>query len=258
MNDKQLQEQLNSLSSLSGGIVFGKEEAWDKLQARMDKKATPKIPLGYWMAAAAVLLVVVCIAPFYFSDNKEVSRNDKEAVAPAITNEPVMQQQDAAPVATTTPRETFIPKQRPRTVHLEDNVPATNAPITTEAVITEIPLVDNVAVNNSPDPIPNMIAPAMRVVHINDIEKNRLPETVNTTNLAQKDAPDDLHKMPVHYINDVLQEEHEIKLLLRENRFSFGRNIFSRPAYNDADPASNTEDGNQPHNLLKNILNTQN
>jgi hypothetical protein len=54
MNDKQIQDKLEGLNALEGGIVYAKEEAWDKLQSRMDKPAKKIWILPARLAAAAV------------------------------------------------------------------------------------------------------------------------------------------------------------------------------------------------------------
>ena len=63
--DKLVTNKMASLDTLSGGIVFGKEEAWEKLQARMDGKPAHRIAWKYVLALAAILLVAVCVAPVY-------------------------------------------------------------------------------------------------------------------------------------------------------------------------------------------------
>ena len=56
-NDKLLREKINMIDPLSGGIVFGKEEAWGRLQQRMEHKPAKRIKLYYQMAAVAATLV---------------------------------------------------------------------------------------------------------------------------------------------------------------------------------------------------------
>jgi len=76
--DKIVQEKIGSLSPLSGGIVFGKEEAWEKLQARMERKPARRMPLKYWLAAAAVLLLFVSVITVYNYPAKEIVKNKTE------------------------------------------------------------------------------------------------------------------------------------------------------------------------------------
>src|SRR6185437_14862572 len=74
--DKMISEKLDGLDTLSGGIVFGKEEAWDKLQARLEKKPVRIIPLRTWLAAAAVLLLMMGTVGFYFYPAKQVAQTE--------------------------------------------------------------------------------------------------------------------------------------------------------------------------------------
>ena len=74
-NDKVIQEKMRSLDTLSSGIVYGKEDAWGKLQARMDRKPARNIRTQYWVAAA-VLLVLVIVIPIYYFGEKEVVKNN--------------------------------------------------------------------------------------------------------------------------------------------------------------------------------------
>jgi hypothetical protein len=91
MEDKRLEEKLSALDTLSGGIVFGKEEAWDKLQARLEKKPARIIPLRTWLAAAAVLLLMMGTVGFYYHSTKEVAQTEvkkqpQQQPLPAYTN----------------------------------------------------------------------------------------------------------------------------------------------------------------------------
>ncbi|MES2701699.1 MAG: hypothetical protein V4649_03620 [Bacteroidota bacterium] len=92
--DETIRQQLEAMDTLGGGIVYGKEEAWEKLQERMDGKPKRKIGLYYGMAAA-VVLVMVCVwlapsssplrAPSSSPQGGELSAGVAHRVAPSIS-----------------------------------------------------------------------------------------------------------------------------------------------------------------------------
>jgi hypothetical protein len=60
MNDKEIREKVSNLSALEGGIVYGREEAWEKLDNRLQQKNKRRIIFFSlrWVAAALLLLLV--------------------------------------------------------------------------------------------------------------------------------------------------------------------------------------------------------
>ena len=58
-NKQDLKSRIDELDTLSGGIVFGKEEAWDKLQSRLDRKPAVKFPFPILRAAAALVVLLL-------------------------------------------------------------------------------------------------------------------------------------------------------------------------------------------------------
>ena len=251
---------MEKLDTLAGGVVFGKEEAWNKLQACMDKKPAKQIPLRYTVAVAAILLLFVCIMTVYYYPRPQLAKNDAEKT---ITIQPA----ESLAIAPKTPSEeqqiitgheegdqkqmVAVSRQslkKHEGAKLVTSIQVSVAPISQPAIETKEPQI--VTTTNIPAP-----TRAMAVVHINDIENELRPRTVNGA-VAETDP--DLRKMPVLHINDVVKEDLEIKMIFRENRMSFGRNPFSRPASYSIYPASNTDENYQPHHLLKNIFNTQN
>lgn len=260
MNDNQLREQLNTLSSLSGGIVYGKEEAWDKLQVRLDKKVTRKITVRVWASAAAILLLITCIAPLFFRNEIRVAKTNTPLAASAIAGktdytphaQPIQDMSAQPKTMTTLPNLT-----RRRTAPIQ---PAMQVELPDEPAAVSQPVNDNSIARNNAANIALTPPPLMDVVHINDIEGRQPQQAGGRQAIAQQEQVNDIRTMPVLHINDVMREAYEVKVLLRENRFSFGRAIFSRSAYDNIDinPDSNAEEADQSHHLLKNIFNLQN
>ncbi len=71
--DQITKQKMEALGTLDGGIVFGREEAWEKLQRRLDKKPAKKIVLKWWLAAAAVLLIIIFCAGLLYIPSKQIN-----------------------------------------------------------------------------------------------------------------------------------------------------------------------------------------
>lgn len=227
MKDKEVKEKLESLSTLSGGIVYGKEEAWDKLQARLDKPAAKKIMFNYRLAAAAVLLLCVSIIGYYFYvPEKQVAAI--MPLAPSVTQDTetrlIAVQPTAAPITTTeTPKvqqkdksATNKEQEIPQAQYVIREVPAIVIPeqAATQTTLTEV-------VSNKP---PKPVYPSlkkMRVVHINNL--GEIAERDDDA-IAYAGPKLDISKMKVVSINDVQQQENrskqeeEIITIVRINR----------------------------------------
>jgi len=111
MSDKDIREKMESLTPLSGGIVFGKEEAWDKLQARIERKPARRILLSYRMAAAAALLLFVSLLAMYNYPSKQLSQTN------AISDNGVVAQRQITPV-----QETVAAPAQPNQPASENNI----------------------------------------------------------------------------------------------------------------------------------------
>ena len=259
-SDKVIQEKMRSLDTLSSGIVYGKEDAWEKLQSRMDLKPVRGIGIKYWAAAAVVLLAVIIAIPVYFNMEKEVVKSSiRETKTNPITAEDITRQ---TPVVIEQPGKTLVhtvltpaKKKQAHVViasKIADGPMANN--VETPIQHTEYEAHDNIVKNIAPAPKP--IEP-MKVVHIDDVKSMTVVPRASSI-AANKESITDIKDMQVLHITDVVKEEYEVKKIRRENRVTFGRNIFTRPSYDDNYTNSNTDDNNEPHHLLKNIFNTQN
>lgn len=219
MNDKQLKEKMESLDALSGGIVFGKEEAWDKLQSRMDAKPARKIVLWYRLvAAAAVLLLFISIAYIYNTPEKEIAQSQPPS--------PVIQEIETAPattIAITDPQpEMIVPQEKAARKHEQQPV---NFVIKEEQPAAQQEPQDMVvpqpAIVNVVPPVPTKPSvKKMRVVHINELG-NYEEEPAYA---AEHNSPSlDIRKMKVVSIYDVQHEgrmwqPEDIPVIVRINR----------------------------------------
>lgn len=224
MKDNEVKEKLESLGPLAGGVVFGKEEAWDKLQARLEKKPARKIPL-LRLSAAAILLVGASIGTYRFLEKPEAEHTV------ALPNTLLPLQQAIQQPSVTAPEPQVPLNVTPETVRIVNTIklakkedlppvteknevepgPATVA-ITTPAplpIVANEPLKQNVPINK------------MRVVHINDVGKTE-EETAAT--YVYNGPALDIAKMKVVSLNDVQREEslrkqeEEVITMIRTNR----------------------------------------
>ena len=56
-----IRDKINSLDTLSGGIVFGKADAWVRLEKQLETKREKRIFLPYYSRIAAILIPFFCI-----------------------------------------------------------------------------------------------------------------------------------------------------------------------------------------------------
>jgi hypothetical protein len=222
MNDKQIQDKLEGLNALEGGIVYAKEDAWDKLQSRMDKPAKKIWILPARLAAAAVLLLMACAGGYYYmtdtSDNKitvaQPTTLDTQAVIELVTVKQIPAPEIALPIKTTKTNKRKYDKphiristKQPEIITIQPNPqpqPETIATVDTQAI---------------PEPT---TAPKIRVVHINNLGK---PITDDERPAYVYNGPRlDISKMKIVSINDVQryemmhQQEEDMIRMVRINR----------------------------------------
>ncbi len=202
MKDGQIKEKLESLTPLSGGIVFGKEEAWDRLQARLDARPPRTIPVWWRLSAAAALLAGLFLVVRYyytFPDSPQLAVQHTAPVPPVPPPSvvPVMQDTviEEAPAVV---RHYTVPVSRETlSVSYPVQVPP-SVPDTSSDTVSAV-----VAV--APPPVPAPVLPhKMRVVHINDLNRQKatMPDEFVYTGPAL-----DISKMKVVSLYDVQREE---------------------------------------------------
>lgn len=243
----QLSEKMNKLDTLSGGVVFGKEEAWEKLQARIEAKPK-KIALGFRLAAAAALLLVIIIAGLY-----NYTSDEANVVSAAPVAEPIQRSNDSS-------RE--LPQQIAVTAapHQENKIIIVNKK--TKVYETIVPVIqpqEPIAIVKSPvAPTENIPAPAtpvvkeMKVVHINDLANTAKG---NTAAIVLNSIQVDINRLPVTHINDVVWEVEYVNEVRRGAKIVFRQNNFLRQTYGSG--SAGLTDDPQPV-FLKHIFNTPN
>jgi len=247
--DMQVAEKIAKLDTLSAGIVYGKEEAWDKLQARMDKKLVRVIPLRYWGVVAAMLLLFIGIIAWYRSPVEDVvvrqSEINKTQIVPSPAVVSTKQETIAPEKAITIKMKTVVPVRSINVPNEKHQIAITVPP----PIVSEKHVVEEVASINIPAPVTP--APPMKIIHINDLEKGSydvMPASGTTQGIA-------LNKVPVVHINEVEREAVEVKEILKNNRMTIGRIPFSKQS--DDDYYFNTQGDRQPVQFLK-LRTTQN
>lgn len=234
--DQLTREKIESLDTLSGGIVFGKEEAWTKLQARMDKKPARKAPLQYWLAAAAVLLVMISAGAVYFYPQREVTKSKKvipvkenisivtiqQPGLPAIVQkaEIILPEENAAKPGKVYPAKTKVAENKKPAIEQETKKPAE------ENAIMKMAVSDSAMLNKQITPALT-INNRMKVVQINELDaedKEKDNQVILVGNMYLKN-------LAVVHINDVVREEYQAQQLRQENRLSIGRLMNPRGVY---------------------------
>jgi hypothetical protein len=245
---KVIKEKMEKLDTLSGGIVFGKEEAWERLQGKLDKKPVRKIALGYriGVAAAAVLLLSVCIIALY---NKQ---EEKIAAAPSLYQNEAAQStpsipaviENAAGVVTNESKEV-------RTVKRTQRMPAT-VPVTITAITRPEPVVTHdMGVIDPPSPpvaIVPAVKPKMRVVHINEID---IEETETNVYAA---ARSNLKEMNVVNANEEWSGERDV-IIQRSYRPHGTLPFFAAPGENNTSTNQRVSMAHSPFNVKLSIQN---
>jgi hypothetical protein len=219
MNDKQIQDKLEGLNALEGGIVYAKEEAWDKLQSRMDKPAKKIWFLPYRIAAAALLLVVASAGGFYYYT--ATTADIKIAVNPQYVPDTVGMEIPVAKIEVATPdvklqtttTTTYLRKYDTPQIHITAKSPDI-------ITIQPTPEPETIALADTTK-LPPAI-PKMRVEHINNLGK---PITDDERPAYVYNGPKlDISKMKVVSINDVqryemmYQQEEEMTRMVRISR----------------------------------------
>ena len=256
--DEAIREKIESLTTLQSGVVYGREDAWEKLQVRLEAKPVRKSTAWYWLAAAAILLIVVSITIMWIRpETNGIVKKENQPILKTVKDNNREPQTIAAPstqsIATpeTLVIKTIMPLKKPAI--FVKNSPGTVAlPVANynPSPEVQVPLPAEAPVTATPVAVKKMAKP-MRVIHINELENDAPEESL--VNEIPKGNPSlvlALSKMPVVHINDVMKMEGE------ENRMRYEMNPptyvipFIKPFY--ANRKSLYEDaGPVSHNSLK-------
>ena len=207
----------------------------------MDAKPNRKLVPFYRLAAAAVLLLIVCIAVFYRTPE----------VNTIVHNTPSIAQPETAPVisspATTTPEIITAPSDQPGTHQQPQSLVITKD----NAITLQMPVVTPAQPQQQPEPHtliqepPVQIArvtpapkPPMRVVHINEIDKPEEPVYTLANNNNGISHPHVVFKMKIVHLNDLLQPANEEEYKQDDKEILTGHFFSRRQFYTDYSQAN--------------------
>lgn len=252
--EKILKEKIDSLGTLSGGIVFGKEEAWDKLQARLDKPAK-RVALLPWLSAAAVVLVLITIFAVYNSTTSNLSISKNKIETSTKTNTPYVAAATEMPEDNQT-KNSVVPAQplpqQPITKKTERQIPPVEpkVEITNEVIAETIP--ENLPVAPKITAITEPVHPSKiptKVVHVSELGNPAVdqPQPAFNNNTVSVD----IKKIRVVHLNDLITQKDIISQF--EGRMK--ENIaVSIPLFSPAARYSNPDVYNPENNTSRNFL----
>ena len=251
--EEQIKNKLETLDTLQAGIVFGREDAWDKLQAQLDANPVRKpFPIFRLAAVAAIFLVFIMVGVRYFQPsqttnapdvietlpNQDINRSDV-MVRPhpepgRRTNHDIGTIGQDAPTASPSPLERA--GVRLDSFHTNNRISSALAkPYHKQTITQPVPLPEPQPIAQAPQPTPDAVPPpapepVMKVVHINELDKEQAPPY----EIADKEIPHPhvMFKMKVIHINDLMkpisQEEY---LQEMQNNTAVRIPFFHRPGY---------------------------
>jgi len=209
-----LNAKIDALDTLSVGVVYSKDDAWEKLQSRMDIRRTQKIRLKYAMSIAASLLAFACFMVIYPRHPLEITINKEfeKIKEPVYNNEMANAQyiQNVAP----TPQKTIHWAARntaynvaTRTIN-ENKLPViASMQQSLHPIEEEIKKEQNLVINTPAPPLKK----TMKVLHINEVDEE--PVANNAPPTLSPHYGLSINKMPVVHINQLNQNENEINNL---------------------------------------------
>lgn len=248
--DIQIREKIASVDTLSSGIVFGKEDAWDKLQARLDKKPNRRHLYLYW-SAAAVLLLLAGIWMGYRNTGKEnvvVVKQKTDVHAPVADAHQAEKKQDVIP-ANVLPAHKLV-KHVAATKQINRAIPVAIKEEVQRPIVATVEVPRQISVEAVTPRIQEPIA--MKIVHINEME-GRIPHSSGTAT-AINTLPVDVSALPVSHLNDAVRQAEEIKEIRKGTRMVFR----SRASFLDPEKEAVRNDNTSSPLFLKNIFNAQN
>jgi hypothetical protein len=246
-NDKLLQERMDKLDTLSAGIVYGKEDAWSKLQQRMEQKPAKKIALHYRLAAALLLLFAVAAGLYYYpAHHVIVNGTPQKKIMISPHSEKVLPPPAVVRIQTGSISRKYKGTFEKRIAILQDKAAAVIQE--TPAEVTQMrseadseKATENLSVSVMP------AQPRMRVMHINDLDRN---EEAPTLALTANNTPADMANLAVVHINDMTDTRQGIRAFLKKE--SFAVNVhFLNPFVDHSNSIGVHTPGYIPNNPLK-------
>ena len=233
MEDINLRKQLTSVDPLSAGVVFGKEDAWDKLQVRLDAKPKRRVLPIIWWAAAAFLVLGIWIGI-------KVSQLGG-AATPSIVAVPVQPQtkneiqptnETPAPIAATgSVAETAFTM---KTITAEPGIQKAQTPVTDVVPIPILmPSQEAITVAAVADvQLPRlMMKQPMKLVHLNELNGPARSTGAVATDESGENEDVSLASLPVVHLNEVIADEKKpFHFIVRRKPASSGVFTFLMPS----------------------------
>ncbi len=169
-------ERLTTLDNIPGEPVHVSSDAWNKLNAKLERKAATVKPFWWLLAAACVAILFFLIGTLHKNEDHPVVKTDQIEPAKIVLYQPAptLKQQS---VATAKPNSPFV--RRPVMEIATDTVV-----ITPFSLTDSVPATSTYALIDTPPALP---AKKLRVVHINELESN----TVQRRNQLVRNTPSD-------------------------------------------------------------------
>ena len=258
-SDNLISEKLGKLDALEGGVVYGKEAAWEKLQEKLERKPAIIFLPRLWLAAACVLIMaIICSYIFMYSKSEIAPVVVYKTATETIKTKEVVNAPNTTPVAEKglPAPSSVVYKKNLRTAKKQDTI-APEIPGETISILQETQEEKDrkgvICYGLEPKTLPPVKVDFknMKVVHNNEIDgqsTNTGTMYANTTNAI------DLRKMQVEHINHIGKIEFDFGNLIRENRIA--HSLFNKPEFY---PETTTQEEYIPtRNFFKTIINTQN
>ncbi len=259
-SDKMISEKLNRLDALEGGVVYGKEAAWEKLQGKLEQKPAIIFQPRVWLAAACVLIVAIVGSYMFLHSKSEIAPVVVyKAATETIKTQEVVNAPNTTPIAEKglSAPSSVVYKKNLRTAKKQNTI-APEIPDETFSVLQEVQEEKDrkgvICYGLEPKTLPPVKVDFknMKVVHNNEID-NGQSSNIGTMYANTTDAID-LRKMQVEHVNHIGRIEFDFGNLKRENRIAHA--LFNKPDnYFETTPQ---EDFTPTRNFFKTIINTQN
>lgn len=163
--EEKIRMMIEPIDTLQAGIVYGKEDAWDRLQVRLDAKPVRKAIPWYRISAVAAALLLTITISYYFltDDNTDLPHGACSSYSGALSDARYITLPQTPGSNTITPIQDSYP---PISVHI---APAHPLPHHEEPQKTDNEPLPVVVEEDTPAPQLPPAAPKMKVVHINEL-----------------------------------------------------------------------------------------
>jgi hypothetical protein len=225
MKQGELGEKLDRLEPLSAGVVFAREEAWQRLNQQMDQPKKRR-RLALYVGAAAAVLVLSITLLLQYSQNATNTVQYKNNVVKQIN--PTLPETSVSeyPAIQSVPPVVKASGITTTAIQRKKHYPTLPAPIHKFEVITPATIAPNVPDATNLPPAATA-APVYAVVSINELDNETPPANLVQQPDANKNTIT-FNRMQVIHIRDIQRSEFNLKLVQPEPKNLFEVMTFSR------------------------------